>query len=150
MKDDYLILETIIYGMDNAGVEIILEKRSRKIAFHPYMHEKLEPEIVKVMPYGGLMRISWKLTDVEGKEHHHNFFSIVIHSDINPEKLIIHSVKPIAYRTSIILKPTKEYLWAKRKKQSKTSLIVSMSSLILSKMSWIVSFFLPISTPLLA
>jgi len=97
MKDDYLILETIIYGMDNAGVEIILEKRSRKIAFHPYMHEKLEPEIVKVMPYGGIMRISWKLTDVEGKEHHHNFFSIVIHSDINPEKLIIHSVKPIAY-----------------------------------------------------
>jgi hypothetical protein len=97
LKDDYLILETIIYGMDNAGDEMILEKRTRNIHFRPYMQEKLEPEIVKIMPYGGLMRVVWTLRDVEGREHHHNFFSIIIPSAVNPDKLFIHSVKPSAY-----------------------------------------------------
>lgn len=32
IKDNYLILETIIYGMDNAGNEIILEKETGKLS----------------------------------------------------------------------------------------------------------------------
>lgn len=49
------------------------------------------------MPYGGMMRVHWTLKDVDGKIHHNNFFSIVIPSDVNPEKLVIHSVQPSDY-----------------------------------------------------
>jgi hypothetical protein len=97
IKDDHLILETIIYGMDNAGHEIVLEKRNRKIAHFPFINSSLSPEIIKAMSHGGLMRVHWTLKDVDGKIHHHNFFSIIIPSDVNPEKLVIHSVQPSDY-----------------------------------------------------
>ena len=100
MKDDYLVLETVIYGTDNAGTEVILEKRIRKIAFTPYMHETLEPEIIKTMSYGGIMRISWTLKDADNQVQHHNFFSIIIPSVLNPSGLIIHSVEPAKYANS--------------------------------------------------
>lgn len=100
MKDNYLILETVIYGTDNAGTEVILEKRTRKIAFTPYMHETIEPEIINTMSNGGMMRISWTLKDADNKVQHHNFFSIIIPSELNPSGLIIHSVEPAKYSNS--------------------------------------------------
>jgi hypothetical protein len=100
MKDNYLVLETVIFGTDNAGTEVILEKRNRKIAFTPYMHETLEPEIIKSISYGGMMRVSWTLKDADGKVHHHNFFSIIIPSALNPEGLVIHSIEPANYSNS--------------------------------------------------
>jgi hypothetical protein len=97
IKDQYLILETMLYGTDNAGIEKFLEKRTRKIDFSPYMHKALEPEIIQAISYGGMMRITWTLKDIEGKIHHRNFFSIVIPSDLNPPGLVVHSVDPSKY-----------------------------------------------------
>jgi len=52
------------------------------------------------MSNGGMMRISWTLKDADNKVQHHNFFSIIIPSELNPSGLIIHSVEPAKYSNS--------------------------------------------------
>lgn len=100
IEDGYLILETTLYGQDKTGTEKLLEKRTRKIPFTPYLQKALEPEILTAMPYGGLMRITWVLKDSRETVLHRNFFCVIIDSDKTPDKTVVRSVAPTSYSSA--------------------------------------------------
>ena len=100
MPDNYLTLETIIYGQDKSGMEKILEKRSRLIPYVPFMQKTLDPEILNTMPYGGIMRINWLLKDTRQNVLHRNFFCLIVESAGNPGNLVACSVPPTGYKSA--------------------------------------------------
>ncbi len=89
-----LIISYSVSGIDYLGNAFTTKKQNLEVAYNAWMQEKLTPIAVKSPPNQGVYQVVFEVTDVSGKIHHRNFFTLDVPAGQNNVDFQVLEVEP--------------------------------------------------------